>query len=321
MSYYQINRIIKIDQLIRDLGKASREKILELNGCDVKTLKSDIKFMKSITDSFVYDRKVKGYKYRSDFDLFNFANDQTLLIYLLFKEILKTENYIPIENNNILKDLESKLVLTTLKNVKDKISYILSEKEKINFQSVMKIIEALKSNTLLEIKYDGAVKETTERRIEPYHLYNYQGKWYLGAFCLLKRELRSFSLNRMLFIQNLKNKFNPESRFSKREIQEFFLDSFGIAVGKRIETAIIRFDNNLIKQLRNQKWHPKQKSKIIEISGVPFLEFSFPVSKYEELIGRVLRFSPYAEIIEPKQMRNEWLDKLKLTFRRFCDDG
>ena len=69
--------------------------------------------------------------------------------------------------------------------------------------------------------------------------------------------------------------------------------------------------------IRDQRWHKDQKVLVVDNQKEKYIQFTLPVAKYEELVGRVLRFSPDAEIIEPKAMREMWLSKLKESVNKY----
>lgn len=78
---------------------------------------------------------------------------------------------------------------------------------------------ALTSFYIVKIKYYSPDnQETTERTIEPFAIYSTQENWLLIAFCKLRKDFRTFRLDRILSLEVLNEKFEP----SKMTLQEYF---------------------------------------------------------------------------------------------------
>lgn len=86
-----------------------------------------------------------------------------------------------------------------------------------NYLSTLQL--ALTNFNLVKIKYHSLdTNQTTERTIEPFAIYSTQDNWLLIAFCLLRKDFRTFRLDR---IQNL-NTFNEQFEPHKITLQEYF---------------------------------------------------------------------------------------------------
>jgi len=60
------------------------------------------------------------------------------------------------------------------------------------------VAEALRRRVALRLVYHTQSRDCdTERVVEPYHLHNHKGDWYLIAYCLQRREVRDFLLSRI----------------------------------------------------------------------------------------------------------------------------
>ncbi len=60
---------------------------------------------------------------------------------------------------------------------------------------LMQLQAAITNFKVLEIQYTSLKQQTSTRSIEPFALYNTQGKWLLIAFCLLRTEFRMFRID------------------------------------------------------------------------------------------------------------------------------
>jgi predicted DNA-binding transcriptional regulator YafY len=86
-----------------------------------------------------------------------------------------------------------------------------SERDKIRFDLLKR---ALTENKTIRFAYAGANGETASRSVCPLKLVYKSRAWYLQGYCLLKRDYRTFKINRMLSVELLTesfdgNKFTP----------------------------------------------------------------------------------------------------------------
>ncbi len=86
-----------------------------------------------------------------------------------------------------------------------------------NYLSALQL--ALTNFNVTKIDYQAPEKnETTVRSIEPFALYSTQENWLLIAWCRLRKEYRSFRLDRIKKIEVLNNTFTPH----KITLQQYF---------------------------------------------------------------------------------------------------
>lgn len=86
-----------------------------------------------------------------------------------------------------------------------------------NFLSTLQL--ALTNFNLIKIKYKSIdTDQTTERTVEPFAIYSTQENWLLIAFCRLRKDFRTFRLDRILNLNVLNEKFEPH----KITLQEYF---------------------------------------------------------------------------------------------------
>lgn len=86
-----------------------------------------------------------------------------------------------------------------------------------NYLSILQL--ALTNFNLVKIKYHSLdTNQTTERTIEPFAIYSTQDNWLLIAFCLLRKDFRTFRLDRIQNLTTLNEQFEPH----KITLQEYF---------------------------------------------------------------------------------------------------
>ncbi|MDW7691216.1 YafY family protein [Flammeovirgaceae bacterium SG7u.111] len=83
---------------------------------------------------------------------------------------------------------------------------------------LMAIQSAITAYKLVDLEYLSLQEEKTQRVIEPFALYSTQDNWLLIAFCQMRKEFRTFRLDRIVKISIQKEQFEPH----KMNLQEYF---------------------------------------------------------------------------------------------------
>lgn len=135
------------------------------------------------------------------------------------------------------------------------------------------------------------------RTLSPQRLVYYRNNWYLDAWCHLRRNLRSFSLDRMEACETL-----PDAA---REVRDERLDavmggSYGIFAGKPRHLARLRFSAAAAAWVMAEKWHPEQRGT--RCAGG--YELEIPYHNPTELVMDILRHGPEVEVLAPPELRD-----------------
>jgi len=158
------------------------------------------------------------------------------------------------------------------------------------------IIEAIVKKRQLDISYRSPAKESTTRTIEPLKLINYQGRWYLSAWCMLRNGHRTFHVARII-TAGLSAVTGHEN---ERNVEEHDLGrSFGIFKGPPRYTAKINFTGTAAELVKNQSWHKDQQMSEEETGVV----LQIPVHDDREILMKVLQYGSQAEVLSPPLLR------------------
>jgi predicted DNA-binding transcriptional regulator YafY len=313
----QFHRLVYIDRMIKEFGVVSKKQVVDEFQVSHETVKGDFRYMKyEVQSPIVYSRLKKGYYYKKKFDLFSFADEKMFLLFVLVNQLARNRKLVPVIPEGLIKAIEEQVDPEYLK-LSGHVTYEMSEYELPDMNKFETVIKAMQMRNALDIEYDDAKGKFSKRKIEPLHIFNYQGKWTLYAYCRQKKEERMFSLSRIKTLKTDESEKIDVARFDDSYFQDRLSEGFGIARGKEIETAVIHFYEPTLHHVSGQIWHSDQKTDEIDINGRKVLRFILPVAKYEELAGRVLRFSPDAEIVSPPALRQMWIDKLKESVKRY----
>lgn len=181
-----------------------------------------------------------------------------------------------------------------------------------NFYIIEKAILDKKS---LEVKYyTFSRNEIRQRVLDPYHLIYKSGAWYLIAYCHWRKDIKIFRVDRMDNVKPLNRKFKVREDFS---LNEYLKNSWQITRGEEIEVKI-RFFSPASKFVQEMEWLPTQK---IQQEDNENIIFCAKVSGLLEIKQWVLGFGKYAEVIEPKTLRNEIIAEVQETLSCYTDRG
>ena len=167
-----------------------------------------------------------------------------------------------------------------------------------NLDDFRMLTTALVQRRRINVLYHGrAADQTTERLISPQRIVYYRDNWYLDAWCHLRQEMRTFSLDRLkpVYIDD-----RPA-----REIKDAVLDAhvtatFGIFAGKAEATAILLFSAEAARWVADEHWHPDQQGRVRKDGCY---ELKIPYGDPAELIREILKYGAAVEVIAPASLR------------------
>ena len=160
------------------------------------------------------------------------------------------------------------------------------------------VAAALLGRKRLEITYYGRGRDESSRReVSPQLLIHYRGNWYLAAWCHLRKGMRSFAMDA---IQQATVLAKPTKGVSKRELDGFIGQGYGIYSGASVRWAKLRFSAERARWVSRELWHPLQRS-CQDDTGRLVLEL--PFTDVRELSMDVLRHGRHVEVVEPPELR------------------
>ena len=137
------------------------------------------------------------------------------------------------------------------------------------------------------------------RHVQPYHLGCVNNQWYLFAFDLARKELRTFALPRVRKAQLTNAKFQRPADFT---IAKHLGGAFGVFAGTEKLLVRIRFDAFAARLVSERQWHPSQKIRTLGKQGRDGIELTMELASIEEVKRWVLSWGGHARVIEPKEL-------------------
>lgn len=140
--------------------------------------------------------------------------------------------------------------------------------------------------------------KTTEREVSPQRLVHYRDNWYLDAWCHLREDVRSFSIDAITQIKVLDA---AAVDVPDADINAAVDAGYGIFGGAPKGWATLKFTPERARWVAGENWHPHQRGST-QADGSYVLEI--PYSDERELMGDLLRFGADVEVMAPPDLRS-----------------
>ena len=271
-----------------------------------KTIYRDIKFMKEAKGAPIeFDPDGNGYYYTEPnfkFEALSMSEGELFAFYVA-ETAMKAYAGTPLADYlsgafaRLAKMLPDKVSVQT-RDLAARVSFRKPPVEPVEKQVWDTLDKCLKDEDTVRIDYHAVGKNSQKREIDPYHLFSWQGEWYVVAFCHLREKMRTFKVTRIVGAERTGEGFLIPDNFS---INRYLEDSFRIGRGERKHNVKVRFKNKVAPWIREKLWHPKQKLKE-EKNGDVTLEF--PGSYLDEVFGWVMSWGAAAKVLEPRELRD-----------------
>jgi proteasome accessory factor B len=139
-------------------------------------------------------------------------------------------------------------------------------------------------------------RATEERVVDPYHLANINGEWFLFAWCHLRHDIRTFVPARIQALEPTGRTFARPQKFS---LEKRLRDSFGVQSGQGNFQVVLQFNELVADYIREKKWHESQQLRELQNGGV---ELSLRLSSLAEVERWVLGWAGNARVLQPPEL-------------------
>jgi predicted DNA-binding transcriptional regulator YafY len=306
LSKSQYRRIMELDRRIRDglypncLTFAAEWEVSQ------KTIQRDIDYLRDQCGAPIrYDREEKGYYYDAATWVLPsiMLSEGELLAVLVGSRAVAQYKGTPIE--------------ARLRRVFDKLTELLPEGLSIHpaelftdfsFQAPparpvdpdvwLAVTQGLINRTTVEIVYRlfgaGETKPGKVSRINPYHIANRQGEWYVFAVHAGHEDVRQFSMGRIVRAALTDSTYHIPRDFDAAKL---FDSAFGrFAGGGEEHTVKLLFDHGVADWVTEREWHPAQQIKRRKNGDV---ELTFPAKGLYEVQRWVLSWGRQVRVLAP----------------------
>jgi proteasome accessory factor B len=166
----------------------------------------------------------------------------------------------------------------------------------LNLEIFEVLARAAAEHRQLELLYRKPGQKPETRTVDPCHLANINGEWFLFAFDQARKDIRTFSPAR---IQSAKLTGKTFTRPQKFSLEKRLRDSFGVHSGDgRFEVAV-RFAPRAADYIREKKWHESQALREFKDGSV---ELTLQLSSLSEVQRWVLSWGGDARVLRPPEL-------------------
>lgn len=272
-----------------------------------KTIHRDIEFMRDRMGLPIeYDSRKFGYHYTEEVNAFPTLQitEGELVALLIAEKALQQYRGTNFEKPLIsaFKKMESSLPDTISLNFADwdqSISFRTSAEPVLNLETFDALAKATAGHQQLELSYrKPGSKQPQPRVVDPYHLANINGEWFLFAYDHLRKDIRTFVPSRIQAVQPTGKKFPRPEKFS---VEKILRDSFGVHSAQGDYHVVIRFDSYAADYIREKRWHPSQELRELKDGG---LELRLKLSSLGEIQRWILGWGGSAVVVAPPELIN-----------------
>lgn len=322
----QFTRIFKLHQLLKTRRRpVSMAVIMEHLECSRASANRTIRAMRDFLHAPIeFDRKAGGYRYAADGGTYElpglwFSQDE-LRAFVAFQEMLKgvgpgmlSELMEPfIAFANVMLNLNGPRQYA----VEKRFIFAGVQSKPVSSGVFTHTATAIMNRRRLRIDYQGRHSgEHTTREVSPQRLLYYRGNWYLGAWCHLRDDLRTFALDRINAAQVLNR---PAQEVDEEILEQAFEASYGIYSGEPTAWAVLRFSPEQAIWEAGAIWHRDQEARYLEDGRY---ELRIPYASSNEIIHEILARTPDVEVVSPPELRALVLEKLKEGVRRLTEEN
>jgi proteasome accessory factor B len=199
-----------------------------------------------------------------------------------------------------IKKMESALpdtISLNLADIEQTISFRTRAEQILDLKIFDVLAKAAARREQIELAYRKPGQTKPEARIvDPYHLANINGEWYLFAYDHARKDIRTFAPARIKSVKPTGKTFERPQKFS---LEKRLRNSFGVHSGQGEFEVVIRFNPRAADYVREKKWHESQQLRELKNGGV---ELTLKLSSLMEIERWVLSWGGDAQVVKPKEL-------------------
>lgn len=180
--------------------------------------------------------------------------------------------------------------------------------EVVGLNHVESILEAITHKYPLKMCYKPFNKDEFTVNIHPYHLRQYNRRWYVFAYSEDKKEIQNYPLDRITKLEHLSKPYIE----TDVDFEEYFNDIVGVSnyKSRRMEKVVLKVSNKSIDYIRTKKLHGTQTElKELSNESQTFIQLKLKINTELEML--LLSYGDAIEIIEPSWLRVKFAEITK----------
>lgn len=175
-----------------------------------------------------------------------------------------------------------------------------------------KLLQAIIKKRVLKIKYAPFGKDSYTEKIYPYHLKQFNDRWYLIAQAIGYQSYAHYALDRIDSFEEVAIPYKE----AEVDFSDYFDDVIGVTVpeGTPSEDIVIKVSKARYNYIKTKPLHLSQRT--IEEAD-DYVIVSINVKVNNELESLILSFGDDMEVISPASFRDRIAEKIQSTNQRY----
>lgn len=300
-----LERMLRIHQAVSSGKYPNASTLAREIEVAAKTIHRDMEFMRDrLGLPIEYDGHRNGYFYTEEVNAFPTMQitEGELFALVVAEKALQQYRGTSFEKPllSAIKKMEQALPDTISLNLADigqTISFRTRAEPILDLEIFEALARAVAQRQQLELTYRKPGQQKGElRRVDPYHLANINGEWFLFAYDHARRDIRTFVPARIQSTRLTGKIFERSPRFS---LEKRLRDSFGVHSGEGEYDVVVRFNARVADYIREKKWHESQQLRELKGGGV---ELRMKLSSLAEVERWILSWGGNAKVIRPREL-------------------
>lgn len=310
----QHNRLLFIDKKIREKSFPNLGSLAAEWEVSAKTIQRDIDYLRYVLDAPIrYNAAQRGFYYSEEHYRLPAIplNDSDLFALFIAEKLLEQYAQSPIYPRlrsffaKVLESLPDKVTLDP-GQLENRFSLLGVPSTQISPAVWETIFAALRENRQIRMSHTKPGENTAvERTIDPYHVVNHQGEWYVIAFCGLRNGIRTFAMSRIGKAEPTGESFALPEDFDPRA---FAGESFGIRSSEEHFHIKILFKREVSSYILERVWQDGQEI-VRQDDGT--LVLCFDAGNLLDVKRWVLSWGGMAKVLAPPELRDDIQQELE----------
>ena len=297
--------MLRIHQAVQSGNYPNASSLARELEVSAKSIHRDIEFMRDRLELPVeYDGARFGYHYTEEVSAFPTVQitEGELFALIVAEKALQQYRGTNFEKPllSAIRKMEQSLPDTISLNLSDierSISFRTRAEQRLDLEVFDMLAKATARRRQIELRYRKPGRPDIEQRvIDPYHLANINGEWYLFAYDHLRKDIRTLVPARIQSLKPTGNTFERPQAFS---LEERLKGSFGVQSGQGRYDVALRFNARVADYVREKKWHESQRLRELKNGGV---ELRLKLSSLGEIERWVLSWGGDATVLRPREL-------------------
>ena len=300
-----LERMLRIHQLLQSEKFPNASTLALEIEVATKTIHRDIEFMRDrLNLPIEFNPARNGYFYNGEVSAFPTMQitEGELFALVVAEKALQQYRGTTFEKPllSAIKKMEQSLpdtISLNLADIEQTISFRTRAEPILDLKIFDALAKAVARREQLELNYrKPGAKNPEARVVDPYHLANVNGEWFLFAFDHARKGIRKFVPARIQAIRQTGKSFERSKEFS---LETELRDSFGVHSGEGEFDVVIQFNARAADYIREKKWHESQQLRELKNGGV---ELKLKLSSLVEIERWILSWGGDAKIIKPRKL-------------------